>query len=114
MGLVTHGTFFNLFWFQVTGQGKDFPEMFEVPLKRGTYLASVSMNKFHSLFLSTHGKVFACGYGCGGRLGFEIGSSVIITPQYVPISKHSIIQICTGVDHSVFLTQNNKVTSDYF
>lgn len=66
------------------------------------------MNKFHTVFLSSFGKVLVCGHGRGGRLGFDTDSSVIV-PRHVKISNSRIGVISAGVDHTLFLNSNYEV-----
>lgn len=36
------------------------------------------MDKFHSLFLSSNGSVYSCGFGIGGRLGHDNEEPVLV------------------------------------
>ncbi|KAB7495095.1 Inhibitor of Bruton tyrosine kinase [Armadillidium nasatum] len=91
-------------------QSREVPEYVELPLKKGNVLFTLSMNKFHTVFLSSFGKVFVCGHGRGGRLGLDTDSSVIV-PQYVKISNSRVGKISAGVDHTLFLNTNYEVLS---
>lgn len=98
----------NLSYFKANAQSREVPEYVELPLKKGNVLFTLSMNKFHTVFLSSFGKVFVCGHGRGGRLGLDTDSSVIV-PQYVNISNSRVGKISAGVDHTLFLNTNYEV-----
>lgn len=73
-------------------------------------LAKVEMNTYHTLFLTQSGKVYACGYGMGGRLGN--GDEVtVLNPSLVHLRNNGPCRdIAIGQDHSVFLTDSKVWT----
>ena len=42
------------------------------------FLLKVVMGKFHSVFLSTDGRIFTCGHGRGGRLGHSNEETLLV------------------------------------
>ncbi|EDQ85787.1 uncharacterized protein MONBRDRAFT_11635 [Monosiga brevicollis MX1] len=75
-------------------------------------ITTLSTSKFHTLFLTTTGRVYACGHGRGGRLG--IGaldySTLGIRPLDAP-SNVRFVAVAAGRDHSLFVTTNGFVLS---
>jgi alpha-tubulin suppressor-like RCC1 family protein len=75
----------------------------------------ISAGKYHSLFLRSDGKVFACGDNGSGQLGD--GTSGITTNKSTPIqilttnigTTYPIIAIAAGESHSLFLRSDGKV-----
>lgn len=77
--------------------------------REGQVITDVALNKFHTLFLATSGRVYACGIGHGGRLGLEI-TSPVVTPRPVKgLLQSNVIKVSTGPDHSMFLTDTGQV-----
>lgn len=73
-------------------------------------IAQASINKFHSLYLSTNGTLFGCGHSKEGRLG--VGSEATLTsPQEIAVKfnhKHEkIVEVSAGLSHSLILTNKS-------
>ncbi|KAG5683125.1 hypothetical protein PVAND_012425 [Polypedilum vanderplanki] len=71
---------------------------------------SVSINKFHSLFLTNSGQLFACGVNKEGRLGIG-NEATVVNPQEITFKSNykneRIIAISAGLFHSLVLTQKS-------
>lgn len=69
------------------------------------------MNKFHSVFVGTDGRVWSCGHGSGGRLGIDEVTTLI--PKPVRTGSHSSPESCVsasiGTDHTVLLMESGSV-----
>lgn len=70
-------------------------------------IAKASINKFHSLFLSSTGALWGSGHSKEGRLG--IGSELTVTsPQEIPVKfghkNEKIVEVSAGMSHSLILT----------
>ena len=72
-----------------------------------------SMNKFHTMFLTSEGQVYGCGHEIGGRLGLETDSSIII-PRKLKKLHSFIVSIATGMNHTLFLTDGGQVSCQKF
>lgn len=77
-------------------------------------IIDVGVNVTQSIFLTAEGNVYACGNNENGQLG--VGHSNQITTGHVsnnyPIVKclvQNVKQISVGVDHTLFLTNDNRV-----
>ena len=68
------------------------------------------MSENHALFLARGGEVYSCGLGQGGRLGLGTEENQS-RPKQIPFSETTTecVAVATGVDHSLFLTENKKV-----
>ncbi|XP_068231446.1 inhibitor of Bruton tyrosine kinase [Palaemon carinicauda] len=85
------------------------PGWLELFQREGQIITDVALNKFHTLFLATSGRVYACGLGHGGRLGLDI-TSPVVTPRLVKgLLQNNVIKVSTGPNHSMFLTDTGQV-----
>lgn len=69
--------------------------------------SKASINKYHSLFLTSCNKLFGCGHSKEGRLG--IGSDATLTnPQEIEVKfnhkNERILEVSAGLSHSLILT----------
>lgn len=85
------------------------PEWLELLHREGQVIADVALNKFHTLFLATSGRVYACGHGHGGRLGLDVNSPVVTPRPIKTLMQSNVIKVATGPDHSLFLTDTGQV-----
>lgn len=94
-------------------QGRDTPEFIDFLRKSRIYIQQVSMNSYHTLFLSD-GHVYATGHGNGGRLGTG-DELTLVTPKRVNIpfkdENEKIISISAGKNHSLALSNKNRLYS---
>ncbi|KAG7158760.1 Inhibitor of Bruton tyrosine kinase-like [Homarus americanus] len=96
---------------QANQHARGTPECLDSLHREGDDLKDVAMSKFHTLFLGTGGRVYACGHGQGGRLGLDTNSPVI-TPRLVKAFLHETIEkVAVGPDHSLFLNSLGQVWS---
>ncbi len=77
--------------------------------REGIFLRAAALNKFHSAFLSTDGRVFTCGHGRGGRLGHGNEESQLGPRSVATFAGQSCDQVALGMDHSLFLLSNGSV-----
>lgn len=92
-------------------QGREIPEFIDFFRKNRLYIQQVSMNSYHTLFLSD-GYVYVTGHGNGGRLGTG-DELTLVTPKKVNIpfkdETERIVQISAGKNHSIALSNKNRV-----
>lgn len=83
----------------------------EVPdiLKGLPNIKRASINKFHSLFLSTDSKLWGCGHSKEGRLG--VGESTLTLPHKIHVKlnykNEIILDVSVGMSHSLILTNKS-------
>jgi alpha-tubulin suppressor-like RCC1 family protein len=102
-------------------QSRSTPELLDIFHKMypEELICKVVVEKFHSMIVTSLGKVFSCGHGQGGRLGLGTQQTVII-PEMVnfPETNHGEPITCTDVaisrDHSVFLCSDGNVSIAMF
>lgn len=79
-------------------------------------VAQICMSKFHSIFVSTDGRVFSCGHGQGGRLGSAYENTVLIPQELQFKSSQGTQFVCAQAsiarDHSLFLSDTGQVCSN--
>jgi alpha-tubulin suppressor-like RCC1 family protein len=99
-------------------QSRSTPELLDIFHKMypEELVCKVVVEKFHSMIVTSLGKVFSCGHGQGGRLGLGTQQTVVI-PEMVnfPETNHGEPITCTDVaisrDHSVFLCSDGNLYS---
>lgn len=69
--------------------------------------SKASINKYHSLFLTSCSKLFGCGHSKEGRLG--VGTDLTLTnPQEIEVKlnhkNEKILEVSAGLSHSLILT----------
>ncbi|XP_059475096.1 inhibitor of Bruton tyrosine kinase isoform X2 [Neocloeon triangulifer] len=90
-------------------QSKAVPELVEHFRRGGVNIKQVSMNMYHSVFVSDAGRVFSCGHGQGGRLGQDSEKPSLV-PQLMKLTATEICsQVAVGMDHTVLLMENGNV-----
>lgn len=79
------------------------------------------MHNYHTLFISLFGNVWSCGLGKGGRLGLSSDETILIPQKIMLKSKIEFgssspnvkplfcIKAAVGMDHSIFLCNDNQV-----
>ncbi|KAG0711609.1 Inhibitor of Bruton tyrosine kinase [Chionoecetes opilio] len=104
-----NNTNFNLG--QTSQQARGTPECLDSFHREGHKICDVVLNKFHTLFLTTSGRVYTCGHGQGGRLGLDT-TAPVITPRPIKAFTHTtVIRVASGTHHSLFLTDAGQVWS---
>ncbi|XP_050719099.1 inhibitor of Bruton tyrosine kinase-like isoform X2 [Eriocheir sinensis] len=104
-----NNTNFNLG--QTSQQARGTPECLDIFHREGHKISDVVLNKFHTLFLTTGGRVYTCGHGQGGRLGLDTNAPVI-TPRPIKAFTHiNVIKIASGTHHSLFLTDAGQAVA---
>lgn len=102
-------------------QSRSTPELLDVFHKKypEELVYKIAVEKFHSVIVSSSGKVYTCGHGHGGRLGLGHQQTVVI-PEMVnfPESNHGEVFTCVDAaiskNHSVFLTSDGNVSTQSF
>lgn len=93
-------------------QEKTTPEYLDAFRKCKIYVQQVSMNSYHTMFLTDGGELFVTGHGKGGRLGSG-NELTLVSPKMVKIpvkeEDEKIVNISAGKNHSLVLTDKNRV-----
>lgn len=85
------------------------PVVHEFFRKQRIIIKKVCIDKFHSVFLSNDGRVWAAGHGLGGRLGL-ISEQTALEPQQIKTQPAEVFKsISIGRDHTVFLAESGAV-----
>ncbi|XP_074626926.1 inhibitor of Bruton tyrosine kinase-like [Acropora palmata] len=86
------------------------PEMLHCPSGDSRiFIKEVAMCKFHTVFLSSDGRVLTCGHGNGGRLGHG-NQDTILEPREVELLRDvKCAAIAAGEDHTVVVTADGSV-----
>jgi len=88
-----------------------FPEVLDGFRKENGIIKSVSINKFHSVFVDQTGQVFTCGHGHGGRLGHNSEHSVITPARLKRLKDEVCVQAAIAIDHTILLMETGSVWS---
>lgn len=93
-------------------EGRDNPDFIDFFRKHRITIEKMSINSYHSMFLTKNGDVYATGHGRGGRLGNGAENTVVF-PTKVPVHTRSaeerIIDVDTGRHHTLLLSDHNCV-----
>lgn len=90
-------------------QSKTTPELIDNFKRENVGIQQIVMCKFHTLFLSSDGKIYACGHGHGGRLGHGNEQTSLVPKQVKALAGEECVQVAAGVDHTVILTSKGAV-----
>lgn len=90
-------------------QSKTTPEPVENFKRENVGVKQVVMCTFHTVFLTSDGRVYTCGHGHGGRLGHGNEQTSLIPKQVKALSGEECAQVAAGVDHTVILTSKGAV-----
>ncbi|XP_047474160.1 inhibitor of Bruton tyrosine kinase-like [Penaeus chinensis] len=96
---------------QTRQNAKGIPECLDILQREGQDVIDVAMNKFHTLFLTKSGHVFACGHGHGGRLGLSVHTPLMKPYMIKSFATTTVKKVSVGTDHSLFLTESGQVWS---
>lgn len=71
-------------------------------------MVAVQAGGAHTLLLSSHGEVYACGCGMQGRLGVGSMDSIKIPVIVAALEHHNVVGIAAGAAHSVAVTDQGE------
>lgn len=96
------------------GNPRNVPEIVDFFRKQNTSVKQVSMNKFHSVFVTHDGRAFSCGHGQGGRLGLQSEKASLLPCQMkltspTPGTAVHVVAASLGRDHTVLLSESGVV-----
>ncbi|KAG8181594.1 hypothetical protein JTE90_013556 [Oedothorax gibbosus] len=72
-------------------------------------IAKVQCGQYHSLALTSDGRVFSWGWGIHGQLGHGNAEDLMFPKVINCLKKKKIISICAGQGHTVILSKNGDV-----
>ncbi|XP_039275815.1 inhibitor of Bruton tyrosine kinase [Nilaparvata lugens] len=91
-------------------QARANPELVDYFRRNNIAISQICMDKFHTVFRSEEGRLWACGHGQGGRLGVDSEATFIIPqPMRMRSPPDPITFVAIGRDHTVLLTENGAV-----
>jgi alpha-tubulin suppressor-like RCC1 family protein len=73
-------------------------------------ITKISTGQYHSLFLTSEGRVYSCGNNQYGKLGLDSSEASIKTPRLISVLSN-VREIACGYLHSLFLTSEGRVYS---
>ena len=76
---------------------------------RGMRIVQVAMGSYHTVVLNSKGEVFTFGYGKCGQLGHGDENDMELPKQVQALKGKWIVQIATGFDHTVALSNKGEV-----
>ncbi|OUM62417.1 hypothetical protein PIROE2DRAFT_11267 [Piromyces sp. E2] len=99
-------------WGQL-GTSSDMDEEEPVIIKEliNTPIKEIACGNFHTLFLSEHGSVFACGKNDRYQIGFNSGTGSVLTPKLLTPLKNCI-HIACGYNHSMAIVDTEFYEDD--
>lgn len=90
-------------------QNREYPEILDSFRKDCISIKQVVVCKFHSVFLSSDGRLFSCGHGYGGRLG-QASENTSVAPALIHgVGSIPCEQVAAGQDHLMLLMQGGQV-----
>jgi hypothetical protein len=97
------------------GMGHDMkkanPELVEFFKKSNIQIVEIVMSKFHSVFLSSTGNVYSCGFGVDGRLGHDNELTLVAPKQIDQLKNEKCVQIAASRNNTYMLTSDGVVFS---
>ncbi|KAG1714116.1 Inhibitor of Bruton tyrosine kinase [Nymphon striatum] len=93
---------------------REHPSVLEFFTKKKIFVKNVIMTRYHSVFLTndSHGNVYTCGHGLGGRLGSGVEDTNIL-PKSIDLpglaEKCFVVDVAAGDNHIVLLATSNEV-----
>ncbi|XP_058820045.1 inhibitor of Bruton tyrosine kinase [Topomyia yanbarensis] len=95
-------------------EGRDIPDFIDYFRKNRIAIQKMSMNSYHSAFLTKSGDIYTTGHGRGGRLG-NGAENTIVTPSKLVIqtrnAEEHLIDVSTGRYHTLLLSSHNVIYS---
>ncbi|XP_029709286.1 inhibitor of Bruton tyrosine kinase [Aedes albopictus] len=95
-------------------EGRDTPDSIDYFRKHRIPIEKMSINAYHSVFLTKSGDVYATGHGRGGRLGNGAENTVafpIRIPVHTKSADERIVDVSTGRHHTLLLSDHNCIYS---
>lgn len=95
-------------------EGRDTPDCIDYFRKYRIPIAKMSINAYHSVFLTKDGDVYATGHGRGGRLGNGAENTVafpIRIAVHTRSAEERIVDVSTGRHHTLLLSDHNCIYS---
>ncbi|XP_055593249.1 inhibitor of Bruton tyrosine kinase-like [Uranotaenia lowii] len=96
-------------------EGKEAPDFIDYFRKNRITIEKMSINTYHSVFLTKDGDVYTTGHGRGGRLG-NGAENTVVYPTKVPVPTRNpeserIVDVSTGRYHTLLLSDQNCIYS---
>lgn len=94
-------------------EGKQYPHHLDHFPKEHITIRSVSISRYHCLYVDEKGELYAVGLGDGGRLG-TANESTLVLPRRIHLpNRHKnecVVRISAGRNHSIILTSEDRVS----
>ncbi len=88
------------------------PELVDFFAREHLTVRKVALSNFHAVYLTSDGRLFACGHGLGGRLGAGDGKTMLtIVPVTLPDGPPAVLDVDVGDDHTLILSEAGVVYS---
>jgi alpha-tubulin suppressor-like RCC1 family protein len=81
-----------------------------IPVLKDINICQIACGAFHSFFIESNGRVYACGSYLNGRLGISGLTQDVLVPTNIPaFNSIKIVQVVAGSSHSLFLASTGRV-----
>ncbi|XP_055639005.1 inhibitor of Bruton tyrosine kinase [Toxorhynchites rutilus septentrionalis] len=95
-------------------EGKETPDSIDFFRKKRITIDKMSINAYHSVFITSNGEVYTTGHGKGGRLGNGNQNTIVYptkTTFQVRSGQERIVDVSTGTYHTLLLSNENCIYS---
>lgn len=93
-------------------EGKLYPHQLDIFPKQNITIRSVSISRYHCLYVDEKGDLYAVGLGDGGRLGAASESTLVLPKRIHLTNRHKnecVVGISAARNHSIILTSEDRV-----
>lgn len=93
-------------------EGKQYPHHLDIFSKQNITIRSVSISRYHCLYVDDKGELYGVGLGDGGRLGTANENTLVLPKRIHLTNRHKnecIVGVSAATNHSIILTTEDRV-----